>query len=80
MSEPSNEALAIMLGNLDNRVADFREINENSHQTMIEQLKKTNGRVTFLEKGFWMLTGGLVIVSAIAVPLFLGLLKSKYNI
>lgn len=58
-----------------------REI-DNFHQEIKEALNRiesqttrTNGRVTKLETKVWMMTGGLVVVSAIVVPLFLGLIK-----
>lgn len=35
------------------------------------QTNRTNGRVTKLEKWMWMCIGGLAVVSAIVVPLFL---------
>lgn len=80
MSDPSNEALAVMLSSLDEKMVSYKEADEKAHGSMLEQLLKTNGRITALEKAFWMIAGGLVIVSAIAVPLFLDLVKSKYNV
>ena len=80
MSDPSNEALAVMLSSLDEKMVSYQEVNEKAHDLTLEQTKRTNGRVSTLEKAFWMIAGGLVIVSAIAVPLFLDLVKSKYKI
>ena len=80
MSDPSNEALAVMIGSLDEKMVTYQDTNEQAHATALAQVIKTNGRVTTLEKAFWMIAGGLVIVSAIAVPLFLDLVKSKYNV
>lgn len=36
------------------------------------QTRKTNGRVTKLERFMWLCIGGLAVISAIVVPLFLG--------
>ncbi len=38
-----------------------------------EQTQKTNGRVTRLERFQWTVTGGLAVVMAIVVPIFLKL-------
>ena len=42
----------------------FRE-NEANHMTMEEQVRKTNGRVTDLERWSWFIKGGLVLLGII---------------
>lgn len=41
---------------------------------LVPQVKATNGRVTKLERFQWSILGGLTVVSAIVVPLFLRML------
>lgn len=38
---------------------------------LVPQVQRTNGRVTKLERFQWTIVGGLTVVSAIVVPLFL---------
>lgn len=38
---------------------------------VLPQVKRTNGRVTRLERWMWSTLGGLAVISAIVVPLFL---------
>ena len=40
------------------------------------QVRTTNGRVSKLERAAWGLAGGMVVVSIIVVPLFLGLIRT----
>lgn len=40
-------------------------------QEIRAQTVKTNGRVTQLERFMWLCIGGLTVISAIVVPLFL---------
>lgn len=41
------------------------------------QTEKTNGRVTKLERFQWLVIGGLMVVSAIVVPLFVKIVLDK---
>lgn len=43
---------------------------------LLHQTTRTNGRVGKLEKFMFMAMGGLVVVSAIVVPLFLSAVES----
>lgn len=63
MSELTNGELGIMITDV------AKDVTEIKVQTL-----KTNGRVTALEKWQSMLTGGLILVNIILVPLFLTLL------
>lgn len=38
---------------------------------LLPQVRRTNGRVTRLERWMWSTLGGLAVISAIVVPLFL---------
>lgn len=40
------------------------------------QVTKTNGRVTKLERFMWLCIGGLTVITAIVVPLFLDVVRS----
>jgi hypothetical protein len=42
-----------------------------------EQTKMTNGRVTRLERFMWAAGGGLLVISAIVVPLFVRLVSEQ---
>jgi hypothetical protein len=44
-------------------------------QEVKEQTKRTNGRVTRLEKFMWMVLGALVVVASLVVPIFLNLVQ-----
>jgi hypothetical protein len=39
-----------------------------------QQVRTTNGRVTQLERAAWGLAGGMIVVTVIVVPLFLGVI------
>jgi hypothetical protein len=39
-----------------------------------DQTKKTNGRVSALENWRWFITGGLVIIGSLLVPILLSLI------
>lgn len=44
-------------------------------EKVIPQLEVTNGRVTALEKWRWLVTGGLAVVLALAVPIFIDMVS-----
>ena len=48
----------------------------NAISELTTQVKYTNGRVSNLERWMWGVSGGLVVVSIIVVPLFLNLFKN----
>lgn len=52
----------------------FHDTNERLDRIEV-QTTKTNGRVGKLENWKWMMVGGLAVISAIIVPLFLDLIK-----
>ena len=68
MSEPSNEALAIMLSSLGEKLISNQEVNEKAQNSILEQCVKTNGRVTVLETAKNMIFGGLIITNLIILP------------
>lgn len=57
-------------GNYSNRELDhfFGDI-KSSLKRIEEQVTKTNGRVSSLEKWRWMVVGGLMVLSAIVLPI-----------
>lgn len=63
MSELTNGELGIMIEDVAKDVTEIKT-----------QTTRTNGRVTALEKWQHMLTGGLILVNVLLVPLFLTLL------
>ena len=58
----------------DHTVADANNFNEINGKLdrILEQTTRHNGRLTKLERYIYMILGGLIIVSVIVVPLFLG--------
>lgn len=58
MDEPSNQTLAVMIGDLREVVGRIEK-----------QVMTTNGRVTKLEQGKWMLYGGWAVASAFFIPI-----------
>lgn len=71
-------------GKLDEKLEyRFRQIERRLEEgnRLIEDVKtqatKTNGRLTALEKTQYLMTGGLIVVLAIAVPLFLDMVRSS---
>ena len=44
-------------------------------EKVIPQLELTNGRVTALEKWRWLVTGGLAVGLALAVPIFIDMVS-----
>jgi len=64
MPNLSNEVLTEIMNEIR---CDLKEIKE--------QTKRTNGRVNKLEVWRGIITGGLIVISAVVVPLFLESLK-----
>ncbi len=51
--------------------ANWRRLVWKSMWEIEQQARLTNGRITSLEKFKWMSAGGLLVISAFVVPLFL---------
>jgi len=52
--------------------------NQTLHAILLEvkdTVKNNNGRLRKVEKKVWAMTGGLVVIAIIVVPLFIDLLK-----
>ena len=67
----SNKVLLAKLESMADVVLANNSSNHEAHQAILVQTTKTNGRVTALEKTKNMLTGGLIFVNIIVVPIFL---------
>lgn len=75
-SEPSNAVLLAKLEALSEVVKVNQEQNKLDHQTIIQQTTRTNGRVTKLEQGKWMLYGGWAVSSLILVPVVVSFIQT----
>ena len=51
--------------NLSQNFKNHTAENKNSNNLILEQVKRTNGRVTQLEKWRYLITGGLLLLSII---------------
>ena len=75
MKQVTNEVLLEKLKSLSDMVDERFNENFASHNRLIEQTTKTNGRVTSLEQWRWYQTGAItiitVIVTAIVIPVVL---------
>lgn len=72
MEDYTTRELGILLENLHGKMDDQKGV-------LVEisnQVKKTNGRVTCLERWQSAIKGGLIIVSLILVPLFIEFVKN----
>lgn len=70
MEKYTNNEIYIMLENLTKQV-------EEGFAGIYARQDKTNGNVRSLEKRFWAIAGGLVVISLIVVPLFLDIIKKS---
>lgn len=75
MGETTTGELKIMLGGLSEKFDGFRKRNEIDHAALIAQTTRTNGRVTSLERFQNMALGGIAVLSAMVVPLFVSFMK-----
>lgn len=64
MEEPSNAVLYEMIKGQTVHIVEIKD-----------QTKKTNGRVTELEKKSWMIAGGMIVVTIFILPILLDLIK-----
>jgi hypothetical protein len=75
MKEVTNAVLLEKLKGLSEMVDERFNENSASHNRLIEQTTKTNGRVTLLEQWRWYQTGAItiitVIITAIVIPIIL---------
>ena len=56
------------------RLDNFIEVNERSHQTIIEQVTKTNGSVAGIQKWRYIITGGIIVSNIIIVPIVIAII------
>lgn len=77
MDGPTNSNLALMIGNLGEKIGTQHEANQAEHASILVQCVATNGRVTDLEKLKNMVMGGLLLTNLIILPTIF-ILLSKY--
>ncbi len=76
---PSNEVLSTKLDALANIIVANQSANHESHNQIIAQTTKTNGRVTALEKTKNIMTGALLILHILVVPCLIALTLKYIN-
>jgi hypothetical protein len=71
----SNQIIDIKqhLGEQDRRSQERAEEYQKVQDSILIEARKTNGRITLLERWMYLTIGGLTVVSAIIVPMFLRL-------
>lgn len=74
MNEASEEQATINLAVIVERIKNFQEENKQQFCTLFEQVKKTNGSVADIQKWRFMITGALVIMNIILVPVIVSIL------
>jgi len=62
--EPSNQTLHVLL-------LEIQRQNNEDHKDIKERQKKTNGRLGALENWRNLITGGILVISAIIVPIII---------
>jgi len=78
--EPTNAVLFERLEAMSGIVEVHHEENKEQHKEIIEQCKKTNGRVTSLEKVLNMAIGALIFSNVIVVPIILAFAKKYFGL
>ena len=71
---PSNAVLNAKLDALTNVITANQTANHESHNMIIAQTTKTNGRVTSLEKTKNIMVGALIILHVLVVPCLIALM------
>jgi len=74
MPEPTNGELALMLIGLTDKFDDFAGRNQSDHDELKAHMELTNGRVSKLEQAKWILYGGWICATAVAVPLMISII------
>jgi len=77
MDTPTNSNLALMIGNLTEKIDAQHIANQLTTTAILDQCMKTNGRVTSLEATKNMLVGGLILTNLLILPAAF-ILLSKY--
>ena len=77
MTEKTIGELGIQLHNIDSNLEKHIETNTETHRILFTELKETNGRVSGLEKWRFIAMGGLMVLSAIVVPVLLMIIRES---
>ena len=56
------------------RLDNFIEVNKEQHDSILEQVTKTNGSVAGIQKWRYMITGGIIISNIIIVPIIIAII------
>lgn len=62
--EPSNQTLHALL-------LEIQKQNNVDHKDIVERQKVTNHRISALENWRNLITGGLIVISAVVIPIFI---------
>mgnify|MGYP001294605141 CR=1 FL=1 len=77
MTEININVLCERMDGLKNLINEKFDVNEKEHATILEQTKKTNGRVSILEVWQNKIIGGLIISNMVIVPIILWLVYNQ---
>lgn len=56
------------------RLDNFIKVNKEQHDSILEQVTKTNGSVAGIQKWRYMITGGIIISNIIIVPIIIAII------
>lgn len=65
MDEGGEKLILFRLDQQDKEAKDSRDRNTKTLERVFEQVTKTNGRVSALEKWRWLLTGGFITLTTL---------------